>query len=219
MADKDDVVIVSALRTPFGKYGGSLKDMDYYDLSSIPMKEVVKRVKIDPAVVEHVFWGVADTSQCKDTFTPCAARQSLLKAGLSPTTGSISFEMACVSAMHAIKLAALHIKAGEMDAAIAGGCTLYGQQPFIVRGIRFGDTRFKVDMEDPIFPMTHKDFPPVAVETDGVASEYGVSREEMDEWSYRTHMNYGSAWNAGKFKDEIFPISIPQPRKAIHAAG
>jgi acetyl-CoA C-acetyltransferase len=212
MASKDDVVIVSALRTPFGKYGGSMKDIDYYDLGAIPMKEVVNRVKIDPAVVEHVFWGVGDTSECKDPFTPCASRQSLLKAGLPPTTGSISFDMACVSAMHAVKLAALHIRAGEMDAAIAGGCTSFGQEPFIVRGIRFGDTRFKVDMEDPVFPMAYKDFPGVAVETDEVAYEYGISREEMDEWSYRTHMNYGDAWNAGKFKDEISHISIPQPK-------
>ena len=90
MPDKDDVVIVSALRTPFGRYGGSLKDIDYYDLGAIPMREVVKRVNLDSAVVEEVFWGVGDTSQCKDPYTPCAARQSLLKAGLPPETTSIS---------------------------------------------------------------------------------------------------------------------------------
>ena len=212
MANKDDVVIVSALRTPFGKYGGSMKDIDYYDLGAIPMKEVYKRVNVSPEVVEHVFWGVGDTSECKDPFTPCAARQSLLKAELLPTTPSISFDMACVSGMHAVKLAALHIRAGEIDAAIAGGCTSFGQEPFIVRGIRFGDTRFDVKTEDPIFPMGAKDFPPVSVESDDVAYEYGITREEMDEWAVRSHMNYGSAWNAGKFKDEIMPLTIPQPK-------
>ena len=212
MANKDDVVIVSALRTPFGKYGGSMKDIDYYDLGAIPMKEVYKRVNVNPEVVEHVFWGVGDTSECKDPFTPCAARQSLLKAELLPTTPSISFDMACVSAMHAVKLAALHIRAGEIDAAIAGGCTSFGQEPFVVRGIRFGDTRFEVKMEDPVFPMAYKDFPPVSVESDEVAFEYGITREEMDEWALRSHVNYGNAWNAGKFKDEIMPLTIPQPK-------
>lgn len=212
MGNKDDVVIVSAVRTPFGKYGGSMKDFDYYELSSIPMKEVLKRVNADPAVVDHVFWGMGDTSQCKDPFTPCAARQALLKAGLPPTTPSISFDMACVSAMHAVKLAGLHIKAGEIDTAIAGGCTSFGQEPFIARGIRFGDTRFNVTMEDPIFPMSIKDYPPVSVESDEVAFEYGVTREEMDEWALRSHVNYGNAWNAGKFRDEIMPLTIPQPK-------
>ncbi len=210
--NKDDVVIVSALRTPFGRYGGSMKDIDYYDLSAIPMREVVKRVNVDPGVVGHVFWGVGDTSECGDVFTPCAARQALLKAGYPPTVPSISFDMACVSAMHAIKLAMLHIKAGEIDTAVAGGCTSYGQEPFIVRGIRFGDTRFAQKMEDPIFPMAFRDFPPVSVESDTVAIEYGITREEMDEWAVRSHKNYGAAWNAGKFKDEIFPLTIPQPK-------
>ncbi|MDD5126544.1 MAG: thiolase family protein [Dehalococcoidales bacterium] len=208
--NKDDVVIVSALRTPFGKYGGSLRDVDYYDLGAIPMREVVKRVKVDPGIVGHIFWGVGDTSECKDPFTPCAARQTLLKAGYPPTVPSISFDMACVSAMHAIKLAVMHIKAGEIDAAVCGGCTSFGQEPFILRGVRFGDTKFAQTLEDPVFPMTTKDFPPVSVESDLVATEYGISREEMDEWALRSHMNYGAAWNAGKFKDEIFPVSIPQ---------
>ena len=141
MANKDDVVIVSAVRTPFGRYGGSLKDFDYYELGSIPMKEVYSRVNVSPEVVDHVFWGVGDTSQCKDVYTPVAARQSLIKAGLPHTTPSISFDMACVSAMHAVKLAGVHIRAGEIDAGIAGGCTAFGQEPFIVRGVRFGDNR------------------------------------------------------------------------------
>ncbi|MDD4859397.1 MAG: thiolase family protein [Dehalococcoidales bacterium] len=207
--NKDDVVIVSALRTPFGRYGGSLKDMDYYDLGAIPMREVVKRVKLDGSAVGHVFWGVGDTSECKDPFTPCAARQTLLKAGYPPTVPSISFDMACVSAMQAIKLAAMYIKTGEIDTAIAGGCTSFGQEPFVLRNIRFGDTRFAQTLEDPVFPMAYKDFPPVSVESDLVATEYGISREEMDEWAVRSHKNYGAAWNAGKFKEEIFPLSIP----------
>jgi len=211
MANKDDVVIVSAVRTPFGRYGGSLKDIDYYDLGAIPMREVLDKVKLSPDVVEEVFWGVGDTSPCKDPYTPVAARQSLLKAGLRPETPSISFDMACVSAMHAIKLAAMSIRLGEIDTAIAGGATSFSTEPTLVRGLRFQGYRLgNVTMEDPLLALGYKDFNPVAVDTDDVAAEYEIGRQEQDEWALRSHVNYGNAWHAGKFKDEIMPLTIPQ---------
>jgi len=208
-----DVVIVSALRTPFGKYGGSLKDMDYFDLGAIPMREVLKRVNVAPNTVAEVFWGVGDTSACKDVYTPVAARQTLIKAGLPHETASISFDMACVSAMHAVKLAAMTMKAGEIDCAIAGGATSFSREPLIVRNLRFNGFRLgDVKMEDPLLGLGYKDFNPVSVDSDIIALEHGVSRAEQDEWACRSHANYGKAWNAGKFKEEIFPISIPQEK-------
>ena len=73
--DKNDIVMVSAARTPFGRYGGSLKEYDYFDLGAIPMREVIKRIHLDPKLVSEVFWGVGDTSPCKDVYTPVAARR------------------------------------------------------------------------------------------------------------------------------------------------
>jgi acetyl-CoA C-acetyltransferase len=211
MVNENDIVIVSAVRTPFGKYGGSLKDFDYYDLGSIPMKEVVRRINLDPGMVDEVFWGVGDTSPCKDPYTPVAARQSLIKAGLPHETVSISFDMACVSAMHAVKLAAMTIKLGEADIALAGGATSFSQEPLVVRGLRFSGNRLgDVKMEDPLYALGYKDFNPVAVDSDNVSQEYGIGREEQDEWALRSHTYYGNAWNAGKFKDEMMPLSIPQ---------
>jgi len=213
MEKEREVVIVSAVRTPFGRYGGSLRDIDYYDLGAIPMKEVLKRVNLEPEVVDEVFWGVGDTSPCKDPYTPVAARQSLIKAGLPPTTPSISFDMACVSAMHAVKLAAMSIKLGEIDAAIAGGATSFSREPLILRGVRFTGFRIgNVNLEDPLFELGYDDFNPVSVDTDNVAFEHGIDRLEQDEWALRSHVNYGNAWNAGKFKDEIMPLPIPQPK-------
>lgn len=215
MEKEREVVIVSAVRTPFGRYGGSLRDIDYYDLGAIPMKEVLKRVNLEPGsgVVDEVFWGVGDTSPCKDVYTPVAARQSLIKAGLPPTTPSISFDMACVSAMHAVKLAAMTIKLGEIDAAIAGGATSFSREPLILRGVRFTGFRLgNINLEDPLFELGYDDFNPVSVDTDNVAYEYGIDRLEQDEWALRSHVNYGNAWNAGKFKDEIMPLTIPQPK-------
>ena len=116
-----DIVIVSAVRTPFGRYGGSLREFDYFDLGAIPMREVVKRVNLEPQEVNEVFWGVGDTSPCKDVYTPVAARQTLLKAGLPAETPSIAIDKACVSAMSAVKLGCMSIKLGEIEVAIGGG--------------------------------------------------------------------------------------------------
>ena len=213
MANDKDVVIVGAVRTPFGRFGGSLRDIDYYELGAIPMREVVKRVGVKPDVVNEVFWGVGDTSACRDPYTPVAARQSLIRAGLPHETVSISFDMACVSAMHAVKLAAMEMAAGEIEVAIAGGATSFGQSPMVVRGLRFNGFRMgDVKMEDPLCALGYKDFNPVSVDSDNVAHEYGFTRKDLDEWAVRSHQNYGKAWKAGKFKDEIMPLPIPQPK-------
>jgi acetyl-CoA C-acetyltransferase len=208
-----DVVIVSALRTPFGKFCGSLTNIDYFDLGAIPIKEVLKRVNVAPNTVAEVFWGVGDTSVCKDVYTPVAARQTLIKAGLPHETASISFDMACVSAMHAVKLAAMEMKAGEIDCAIAGGATSFSREPLIVRNLRTNGFRIgDVKMEDPLFALGYKDFNPVSVDSDIIALQHGVERAEQDEWAFRSHVKYGEAWKAGKFKEEIFPLSIPQEK-------
>ncbi len=211
---KDDIVIVSAVRTPFGRYGGSLRDFDYFDLGAIPMREVIKRVNLDPGVVDEVFWGVGDTSVCKDVYTPVAARQTLLKAGLPPETPSISLDKACVSAMSAVKLGAMAIRLGEIEVALAGGATSFSQEPLIVRGLRFNGFRLgDVKMEDPLYQLGYKDYNPVSVDTDNVASEYGITRLDQDEWALRSHKNYGKAWRDGKFKDEIIPLEIREKGK------
>jgi acetyl-CoA C-acetyltransferase len=208
-----DVVIVSAVRTPFGKFGGSLKDFDFYDLGAIPMREVIRRANIAPSNVAEVFWGVGDTSACKESYTPVAARQTLIKAGMPHETASISFDMACTSAMHAVKLAAMTMKAGEIDCAIAGGATSFSREPLLLRNVRFGG--FKIGdqkLEDPLFALGYKDFNPVSVDSDIIALQHGVDRAEQDEWAARSHTKYGEAWKAGKFKEEILPMSIPQDK-------
>jgi acetyl-CoA C-acetyltransferase len=212
--DKSDIVMVSAARTPFGRYGGSLKDYDYFDLGAIPMREVLKRINLHPKLVGEVFWGVGDTSPCKDVYTPVAARQTLLKAGLPAETPSISIDRACVSAMSAVKLATMTIRLGEIEVGLAGGATSFSQEPLIVRNLRFGGFRIgDVKMEDPLFALGYKDYNPVSVDTDNVAAEYGIPRLEQDEWAVRSHMNYGKAWKEGKFKDEMIRLEIPQKGK------
>ena len=208
MSEKE-IVIVSAARTPFGKFCGSLREYDYFDLGAVPMREVLKRVHLEPDVVDEVFWGAGDTSVCKDVYTPVAARQTLLKAGLLAETPSIALDKACVSAMSAAKLASMAIKLGEIDVAIAGGATSFSREPLIVRGVRYEGFRIgDQKMEDPLFALGYKDFNPVSVDSDDVAQEYGFTRKDMDEWACLSHKKYGEAWKAGKFKDEIIPMEI-----------
>ena len=206
-------MIVGATRTPFGKYCGSLRDLDYFDLGALPMREVLARAGIDGKEVDEVFWGVGDTSVCKDVYTPVAARQTLIKAGLPPQTPSLALDKACVSAMSAVHLGCRAMVAGEISSAIGGGATSFSQEPLIVRGLRWKGFRLgDVNMEDPLFALGYKDFNPVSVDSDNVAAEYGISRQEQDEWARRSHLNYGAAWEAGKFTDEMMPLTLPQPK-------
>jgi len=196
-----DIVIVSAVRTPFGRYCGSLREYDYFDLGALPMKEVLERVHVAGDQVDEVYWGVGDTSVCKDVYTSVAARQTLLKAGLPPETPSVSLDKACVSAMSAVHYGCRAMVAGEIECAIGGGATSFSQEPLIVRGLRWKGFRIgDVKMEDPLFALGYKDFNPVSVDADNVADEYGISREEQDEWALRSHQNYGRAWEAGKVR-------------------
>jgi len=208
-----DIVIVSAVRTPFGRYCGSLREFDYFDLGALPMKEVLKRVEITGDKIDEVYWGVGDTSVCKDVYTPVAARQTLIKAGLPAETPSISIDKACVSAMSAVQLGCRAMVAGEIKSAIGGGATSFSREPLIVRDLRWKGFRIgNVAMEDPLLALGYKDFNPVSVDTDNLAMEYDVSREEQDEWALRSHQNYGAAWKAGKFEDEMMTLQIPQKK-------
>jgi acetyl-CoA C-acetyltransferase len=209
-----NIYIVSAVRTPFGRFGGSLKDFDYFDLGALPMREVLARVNLEGNQVDEVYWGVGDTSVCKDVYTPVAARQTLLKARLPYSTPSVAIDKACVSAMSAVHYGCRAIFVGEIQCAIGGGATSFSQEPLIVRGVRWNGFRLgDIKMEDPLFALGYKDFNPVSVDTDNVATEYGISRQQQDEWAVRSHQRYGEAWKAGKFQEEMMTLEIPQKKR------
>ncbi|MFC1870519.1 thiolase family protein, partial [Chloroflexota bacterium] len=128
-------------------------------------------------------------------------------------TPSIALDKACVSAMSAVKLGSMAMRLGEIEVAIGGGATSFSQEPLILRNLRFNGFRIgNVDMEDPLYALGYKDYNPVSVDTDDVALEYSISREEQDEWAARSHQNYGDAWSKGKFKEEMIVLEIPQKK-------
>jgi acetyl-CoA C-acetyltransferase len=206
----DAVVVVSAVRTPFGRFGGALKDMDIYDLGAKVMRESIARIGLSPEVVDEVWWGCGDTSNCRDPYTPVVARQSLLKAGFPVTTPSVTVDKACVSAMSAAYYAMGRITSGEIAVALAGGATSFSTVPYLARNLRWqGNKIGNIVLEDPLFPLGYKDFAPVAVDSGNVAVQYKVSREEQDELAYNSHQKYGQAYASGFYKTQMMSLDIP----------
>lgn len=211
---KDDLVCVSAVRTPFGRFGGSLKDIDIYELGAIAMRNTMERINLDPSIIDEVWWGNGDTTNTKDPYTPVVARQTMLKAGIAPETPSIAYDQACTSAMSTVKYGGRSILLGDAEIVMTGGSTSFSTVPFLLRGIRWeGKRHTSFLVEDPIIPLGYKDYAPVAVDSGDVAVEYGVSREEQDELAVASHMNYGKAWQRGFFKNEMVPINLEKRDK------
>jgi acetyl-CoA C-acetyltransferase len=205
----NDLVCVSAVRTPFGRFGGSLKDIDIYDLSAIIMKEAIERIGLDPSFIGEVWWGTGDTTNTKDPYTPVVARQSLLKAGISPETPSVSFDQACISAMTAAMFGTRSIRLNNADVVLTGGATSFSTVPFLLRGIRWeGKRHSSFLVEDPIVPLGYKDYAPVAVDSGNVALDYHVAREEQDDLAYDSHIKYGKSLKRGFFQHELMHFEI-----------
>ncbi|PKM89610.1 MAG: acetyl-CoA C-acyltransferase [Firmicutes bacterium HGW-Firmicutes-12] len=207
--NRKEIVAVSAVRTPFGKFGGLMKDIDIYDLGSIVMRESISQIGIDPELIDEVWWGCGDTTNCKDPFTPIVARQSMLKAGIPATKTSITFDKACVSGMSAAYYAMGRISIGEVRIVLTGGATSFSTVPFLARDLRWNGNRIGgFSLEDPLLPLGYKDYAPVASDGGEVAVCYGVNREEQDEFALSSHLKYGKAHNKGFFKNEMKPIGI-----------
>jgi len=173
------------------------------------MRNAMERIKINPALIDEVWWGSGDTTNTKDPYTPVVARQTMLKAGIPSERPSVAFDQACISAMDAAKYGIRSIQLGEAKSVMTGGSTSFSTIPFLMRGLRWeGKRHSSFLVEDPIIPLGYKDYAPVAVDAGDVAVEYGVVREEQDEFAYASHLKYGKAWERGFFKHEMEPFEI-----------
>src|SRR3989339_523918 len=210
----ENMVCVSAVRTPFGRFGGSLRDIDIFDLGALIMKEAMDRVKMNPSLIGEVWWGIGDTTNTKDPYTPVVARQSLIKAGIPPETPSVSFDQACISAMTAAMFGMRSVKLENANVVLTGGATSFSTVPFLLRGIRWeGKRHSSFLVEDPIVPLGYKDYAPVAVDSGNVALDYHVDREEQDDWAYGSHIKYGKAFQRGFFQKELMRFEIEKKDK------
>jgi acetyl-CoA C-acetyltransferase len=199
-----EVVIVGAARTPFGKFGGLLRDYSAVDLATHAVKGVLQRTPVPPESVDELFLGVAVLAGTASV----AARQVLFTSGLPPTTASLTVDRACCSSMTCAGLAMRNILAGEINTAIAGGMEAMSQAPLVARGVRWGTRLGGVMLEEPLMMRNPILDLPLAVSVGDVSLQYGVDREEQDRWALRSHQKYFEALAAGKFVDEIIPVEI-----------
>ncbi|WP_028315098.1 thiolase family protein [Desulfatibacillum aliphaticivorans] len=215
--NQDDVVIVSAVRTPFGKFDGLLKSTDSIELGALALREVVDRIGLDPKEVDEIYYGTCIPAEYA-IYTNVPARQISLLAGFPESSISLTIDRACCSSMTALRMGLRAIKAGEADVIIASGAENMGNTPLIARAekARWGARLGPIELEDVLFELGYgrKGFAPVAADAGEVALEYGVSRELQDEWALQSHARWFRAFDEGKFKmgEELMSVSVPQKR-------
>ena len=204
-----EVVIVSAVRTAIGSFGGSLKDVPSSELGAIVIKEAVNRAGIKPELVEEVVMGnVIQAAQGQNV-----ARQAAVKAGLPVEVPAMTINKVCGSGLRCVALAAQMIKAGDCDVVVAGGMENMSAAPYAVPGARWGqrmgdgkivDTMIKDALWD-AFNNYH-----MGVTAENIAKEWGLTREMQDEFSLNSQLKAEKGIKEGRFVDEIVPVIIPQ---------
>jgi acetyl-CoA C-acetyltransferase len=202
-------VIVSAVRTPTGKFLGALKDLSAAELGALVVREAVRRAGIDPASVDECIMG--NVIQAGNGQNP--ARQAALNGGLSDHVAAMTINKVCGSGLKAVMLAAQGIATGDIDIAVAGGMESMSNAPYLLprvrEGLRMGDgTVVDSLIHDGLwcsFENCH-----MGVSGEVVADKYNVRRDEQDRYAADSHRKAALATREGWFKDEILPVSVPQ---------
>jgi len=203
----NEVAVISAVRSPFGKFGGALRDFSLPQLGGLVFAEAIRRAGIDPADVEEVATGVNLPGSDRSI-----ARQVLIQAGVPPERVAYTVDRACCSSMAAISMTSRGIRLGDVQIAVAGGTENMSRVPYFLTAQRWGHSLGDVVLKDQLViacPMTGK---PRAVQASEEAVERGVTREEQDAWAARSHLSYVAAREAGKFADELMAIEVTPER-------
>jgi acetyl-CoA C-acetyltransferase len=210
----NEVVIVSAARTPIGSFNGALSSLSAAQLGSKAIKGALDKIDLDPSIVEEVYMGCV--LQANVGMNP--ARQSAFEAGLSNKVPCTTVNKVCASGMKSISLAAQSIQLGKVDIAIAGGMENMSQVPHYIPGTRagfkFGDTKL-IDgiIKDGLMNVYDQNV--MGVLADKCASTYDFSREAQDKFALESYQRSSKAWDNGKFDDEVVPIEIKDRRGNI----
>ena len=204
-----EVVIVSAARTPIGSFGGSLKDIPTRKLGASAIKGAVERAGIKPEMVDEVIMGAV----LQGGLGQNVARQMTLDAGLPIEVPAMTINKVCGSGLRAVELAAQIIKAGDADIIVAGGAENMSATAYAMPAARWGARMNNTQMVDMMvndglwdaFNGYH-----MGITAENVAEQWGITREQLDEFSVISQNRAEAAIKAGKFKDEIVPVEIPQ---------
>ena len=207
-----EAVIVSAVRTPVGRFQGTLVPLSASDLGGVAVRAAVDRSGVDPASIDEVLMGnvvLAGQGQAP-------ARQAAIKAGLPPSIGATTVNKICGSGLKTVMLAAAMIAAGDGDVFVAGGMESMNNSPYLLRKARFGYRLGDGKLVDAMvydglwcaFENHH-----MGNSAEWIAREYSLTREELDEYAYNSQMKAVAAIDEDRFKDEIVPVEVPQRKK------
>jgi acetyl-CoA C-acetyltransferase len=207
----EDIVIVSATRTAVGKFGGSLAKIPAPELGAMVVKEVLARAGIDPAQVSEVIMGQVLAAGSGQN----PARQALIKAGLPKEVPGLTINAVCGSGLKAVMLAAQAIAWGDAEIVVAGGQENMSAAPHVLMnsrdGQRMGDWKMIdsmiVDGLWDVYNQYH-----MGVTAENVAKQHGITREQQDGLALASQQKAAAAQDAGRFKEEIVPVTIPQKK-------
>jgi acetyl-CoA C-acetyltransferase len=208
MQDQREVVVLSAVRTAIGKYGGGLAPVPPCDLAATVVREAVSRAAVEPTEVGHAVFGNVIHTEVRDMYL---SRVAAVNGGLPVETPAFTLNRLCGSGLQAIVSAAQAIKLGDCETAVAGGAESMSRVPYWLPSMRWGQRMqdgVAVDamvgaLTDP-FEACH-----MGVTAENVASDYGVSRQDQDELAAESHRRAAAATDAGYFTEQITPIEIP----------
>jgi acetyl-CoA acetyltransferase family protein len=213
-----DVVIIGGARTPFGKFLGSLKDIDSVELATVASKEAIKRARITPDRIDHVVFGNVIQTHKGSIYL---ARHIGLKSGVPISTPALTVNRLCGSGLQAIVYGAQLLLLGEATFVLAGGTENMSQAPYVLRGAREG-FRLSFAGNEPVLQDalgdalvdTYHDTP-MAITAENLAEKYHITRREVDEFALRSQMKARAAILEGRLKEEIVPMEIKDKKERI----
>ncbi len=204
-----EVVIASAVRTPIGSFGGALKDVSAADLGALVIKEAINRAGIKGETVDEVLLGNVIQAGLGQNI----ARQAAVKAGLPVEVPAMTINMVCGSGLRTVALAAQMIKAGDVDIVIAGGTENMSQAPYLLKtsrwGQRMGDGKMVDSMINDALTDAFDNYH-MGITAENIAEQWNLTREDQDQFAVNSQLKAEAAIKAGKFKEEIVPVLIPQ---------
>jgi acetyl-CoA acetyltransferase family protein len=211
----EKIVFISGKRTPFGAFGGSLKDVSATDLSVSAAKATLAQAGMSPEQIDHTIFGNVVQSGSDAAYL---ARHIGLKVGAPVNSGAFIVNRLCGSGFQSWVSAAQMIKDGEASVILAGGVEQMSQIPYVMRGVRFGGIRMgHGEMEDAMTSALTDAYAgiPMAITAENLGEQYGITREQADEYSILSQSRYREALAAGKFAQEISPVVIESKKGSI----
>ncbi len=209
MKGKDDIVIVSGVRTPFSKFGGALRAIHSTDLGTMVIKESLKRAGLKGEDLDELYYGMCDQAEAA-LYDNVNGRQALLRAGLPEDLVSLTIDRACCSSLCAVHLGRRAILLDEADTCMAVGSENMSNTPLLMNGHRWGAGMTPLLVQDYLNPITYREYSPLGRDAGEIAIEHGISREEQDKWALGSQQKWVAADKAGRFSDELMPVEVPQ---------